>query len=460
MRFRFRDYSYPLGVLKYHRLMEQAPHWSPERLAGWSRDRRVEIATHAYAQVPYYRRLFDEHGIRPAEVGRDDVWQRIPLLDKDTIRASGNDLIARDADPKRTVWVETSGSTGLQLRILLDQNINAAAFALFWRAWGSGGHFHLGQRHAAMKGLFHEQGWRYNRAIRTLELSSARVGPDTARLFRDLILKYRPRFMRGYPSAMYLFCRLLREQGLELHVPMVISGSETLHDFQRAEIESVLGARMYNHYTHWERCASVLECDAGRMHAQLDYGYHEILDQAGRPAAPGVSGVVTVTTMHNRAMPLIRSRTGDVASWATEPCTCGQSFPVVTRIEGRQTDYLVAPDGRLISGTFAAAGLWPLPNLLYSQIIQRELGGVEVRIVKAPAYREPENTEAVLGALRARLGSEMRIDLRFCGLEELERNPVGKIRQCFNRLSAADLARVNVPLSWGLHTAGTAAGSQ
>ena len=172
MRFRFRDYSYPLGVLKYHRLMRQAPHWSPERLASWSRDRRVEIATHAYAQVPYYRRLFDQHGIRPAEVGRDDVWQRIPLLDKDTIRASGKDLIAGDADPKRTVWVETSGSTGLQLRILLDQNINAAAFALFWRAWGSGGHFHLGQRHAAMKGLFHEQGWRYNRAIRTLELSS------------------------------------------------------------------------------------------------------------------------------------------------------------------------------------------------------------------------------------------------------------------------------------------------
>jgi phenylacetate-CoA ligase len=453
MRFRFRDYSYPLGVLKYHRLMRQAPYWSAERLGEWSRQRREEIVAHAYAQVPYYRRLFDEHGIRPSDAGRDEVWQRIPLLEKDIIRASGSDLIARNADPKRTVWVETSGSTGLQLRIMLDQNINAAAFALFWRAWGSGGHFHLGQRHAAMKGLYHAQGWRYNRAIRTLELSSARVGPDTVRLFRDLILKYRPRFLRGYPSAMYLFCRLLREQGLALHVPMVISGSETLHDFQRQEIESVLSTRMYNHYTHWERCASVLECDAGRMHAQLDYGYHEILDPEGLPAPPGVSGVVTVTTMHNRAMPLIRYRTGDVASWSAEQCTCGQSFPVMTRIEGRQTDYLVAPDGRLISGTFAAAGLWPLPNLRYSQIIQRELGGVEVRIVKAPTYQEPANTEAVLQALRARLGAEMKIDLRFCELEELERNPVGKIRQCFNRLSPADLARVNIPLTWGLHTA-------
>jgi hypothetical protein len=49
----------------------------------------------------------------------------------------------------------------------------------------------------------------------------------------------------------------------------------------------------------------------------------------------------------------------------------------------------------------------------------------------------------------------MQIHLRFCQLEELERNPVGKIRQCFNRLSPEDLARVNIPVSWGLHMAGT-----
>jgi phenylacetate-CoA ligase len=376
-------------------------------------------------------------------------------MEKEIVRANTDDLISRTADPKRIMWVTTSGSTGMQLRIALDQNINAAAFALFWRAWGSGGYFHLGQRHAVMKGLFYEAGWKYNHAIRALELSSARVGPDTVRQFRDLILKYRPRFMRGYPSAMFLFSRLLRENGLELHVPMVISGSETLYDFQRKEIEDVLGARVYNHYTHWERCASVLECTSGRMHAQLDYGFHEILGEDGQPVPPGVSGVVTVTTMHNLAMPLIRYRTGDIASWSLESCDCGQSFPVITKIEGRQTDYLVAADGKLISGTFAAAALWPLPNLLYSQIIQRELGKVEVRIVKGGGYREPENTQAVLAALRARLGDGMQIDLRFCQLEELERNPVGKIRQCFNRLSPEDLARVNIPVSWGLHMAGT-----
>src|SRR5207249_8071269 len=109
-----------------------------------------------------------------------------------------------------------------------------------------------------------------------------------------------------------------------------------------------------------------------------------------------------VTTMHNLAMPLIRYRTGDIASWSVESCDCGQSFPVINRIEGRQTDYLVSADGKMISGTFAAAALWPLPHLLYSQIIQRELDKVEVRIVKGSGFRDPENTRNVLAALRAR----------------------------------------------------------
>ena len=458
MRFRFRDYSYPFGVLKYRRLMSQTPEWRPDRLEAWSRARRTAVVTHAHENVPYYRRLLEAHGIRPQDVDRQDVWNRIPLLDKEIVRTNTDDLISRTADLKRSMWVTTSGSTGMQLRILLDQNINAAAFALFWRAWGSGGYYHLGQRHAVMKGLHYEAGYKYNHAIRALELSSARVGPDTVRLYRDLIAKYRPRFLRGYPSAMYLFCRLLREHKLDLHVPMVISGSETLYDFQRREIEEVLSTRLYNHYTHWERCASVLECDAGHMHAQLDYGFHEILDEDGQPVPPGVSGVVTVTTMHNLGMPLIRYRTGDIASWSNERCDCGQPFPVINRIEGRQTDYLVVPGGKLISGTFAAAALWPLPNLLYSQIIQRKLGTVEVRIVKGSGYREPENTESVLRGLRSRLGEDMQIELQFCQLDQLERNPVGKIRQCFNRLSADDLARVNIPVSWGLHTASASEG--
>jgi phenylacetate-CoA ligase len=250
---------------------------------------------------------------------------------------------------------------------------------------------------------------------------------------------------------MYLFCRLLRDQGLDLHIPMIISGSEMLYDFQRQEIEGFLGARIYNHYTHWERAASILECSAGRLHVQQDYGFHEILDGEGRAVGPGEPGVITVTTLHNRAMPLVRYQTGDIAVWSSEPCSCGQNFPSVESIEGRQTDYLVTPGGELVSGTFGVEAFRTLPHLLSAQIVQVEIGRIEVRIVKGAGYREPETTRMILEALRQRLGADMKIEMRFCGVEDLERSPVGKIRQCFNRIPADQLARVGVAVTWGFN---------
>ncbi len=434
--YRLRDYFFPVKVVECRRLMRKAPGWPRARLDDWARARRRAVAVHAFEHVRYYRGALGRLGIRADRVDDDEVWSRIPTLTKELVLENAESLVAAGVAGDRTVWAETSGSTGMKLRILLDGHVNAAAFALFWRAWTSGGHYRLGQRHAVLKGHAHPGGWRYNRAIRALELSSVALEEETARRFRALILRYRPRFLRGYPSAMYLLCRLLREQGEALHLPMIVSGSETLHAFQRVEIERFLGARLYNHYTHWERAASILECEAGRLHAQEDYGHHEILDAEGRPCPPGVVGEITATSLHNRAMPLIRYRTGDMAAWSAEACVCGQSFPVVERIEGRWGDYLVTPSGRPISATAASAGLDRIPQILYSQLVQSTLDRVEVRVVRAVGYRHPEVTDRIRRDLGERLGPEIALEIRFCGLDELERSPAGKIRQCFSHVPA------------------------
>jgi phenylacetate-CoA ligase len=440
--FRVRDYFLPLKILGYRRLMGQAPLWPADRLEAWGLERRRRIVEHVFGTVPHYRDSFSRLGIDPTTVDRPEVWQRIPRISKEDIRDHSERFVSSRAERYGGFWATTSGSTGMPMKILLDRNVSAAAFALFWRAWGSGGYWRLGQRQAAMKGSTHERGWRYNRKIQTLELSSSHLSEETAKSFRDLIDRYRPRFMRGYPSALYLFCRLLREQDLELHVPMIISGSETLHDFQREEIERTLGARLYNHYTHWERAASVLECDQGRLHAQEDFAYHEILDAEGSPVPEGVPGEITVTAYHNFAMPLIRYRTGDVASWSEKRCGCGQVFPVVEKILGREADYVVKPDGSAVAGTYASSSFKHFPNVLYAQIAQSEPGAIELRLVPTAEYRDPEDGHEIVSHLREPLGNDIKIEVRLCGMEDLERNPVGKIRACFNRIPRGRLAGI------------------
>jgi phenylacetate-CoA ligase len=269
-----------------------------------------------------------------------------------------------------------------------------------------------------------------------IQIESSRITTETAASIRDALARFGPRFMRGYPSAMYLFCRLLREQGLRLQLPMVISGSETLHDHERAEIEDFFGARVFNHWTHWERAGSILECEQGRLHAQEDYGHHEILDPDGQPVAAGVEGELTVTSLHNRAMPLIRYRTGDIASWSGESCSCGQSFPVIANIAGREADYLYRRDGLLVASVTVTNLIKFWPDIHYAQVVQDIPGEVEVRVVPV---RETSRglVDRIIGDISCLMDDKMTVSVRFCDLEGLLRSPVGKIRHCINRIPTA-----------------------
>jgi phenylacetate-CoA ligase len=433
MKFRLRDYMQPVKVLRFHRLMNEAPFWEPSRLTDWVGATRRALVKHAVEHVPHYRETLTAANIQLDHLDDEAEWLRIPTISKSLVVGTPERFIS-SAAPRDAVWTSTSGSTGMPMKILLDPNINAAAFALFWRAWSTGGYWRLGQRHAVMKNHPAAAVVNHNRRLRAMEAVPRRINASTAREVRDAFARYKPRFLRGYPSAMYLFCRLLEEQGLELQIPMVISGSETLYEYHRAKIEAVLKTRVINHYTHWERSASILECERGSLHAQQDFGYHELLDRSGRPVGPGVEGEITVTGLHNTSMPFIRYRTGDIAVWDEEPCACGRSFPVIKHIVGRNSDFLIRRDGAILGGIAIVSFMRQLTDVRYVQIVQSEPGAVTVKVVRAPNYSEL-TTKRIARDVQQLCENQMEVNIEFCEIEGLERSPVGKIRQYISHVA-------------------------
>jgi phenylacetate-CoA ligase len=414
--------------------MAKAPFWEPSRLDAWARAKRTEVVRHAFQSVPYYRKSLTETGIRLDRLADDDEWLRMPRIDKTLIQANSEDFCST-TDSAGAVWARTSGSTGMPLRILLDRNVNAAAFALFWRAWGTGGYWHLGQRHAVLKGPLESGVLRINRKIRALEIVSARISEQTVDEVAQALRDYRPKFMRGYPSAMYLLCRLFEDRGQQVHIPMVISGSETLSDYHREKIEAVLGARVINHYTHWERSGSILECEEGAMHAQEDYGHHELLDAQGKPVGPGEEGEITVTGLHNRAMPLIRYRTGDVGVWGTGMCRCGRAFPIIEHLSGRAVDSLIRQDGVPVSGRAVTNVIArELKNVRYIQMVQRSVGVLTVKVVPTVNFGD-ETARGIIRDLHGLFDNQMEVHVELSAVEDLIRNPQGKLREYMNLMS-------------------------
>jgi phenylacetate-CoA ligase len=86
------------------------------------------------------------------------------------------------------------------------------------------------------------------------------------------------------------------------------------------------------------------ECIEGLRgaHVNEDHFLVEAVDpESGAPVAEGEVGELVFTTLTKEALPLLRYRTGDLASLSREPCPCGRTFARMSRVVGRTDDMLI-----------------------------------------------------------------------------------------------------------------------
>ena len=87
--------------------------------------------------------------------------------------------------------------------------------------------------------------------------------------------------------------------------------------------------------------AECIDARAGG-HVNEDHFLVEVVDpQSSEPLADGEIGELVFTTLTKEALPLLRYRTGDLASLTREPCTCGRTFARMSRVLGRTDDMLI-----------------------------------------------------------------------------------------------------------------------
>jgi len=71
--------------------------------------------------------------------------------------------------------------------------------------------------------------------------------------YYQLIKQHHAKAIEGYPSSLYNLALVLHDKGLECHIPVAFTSSETLHDYQRMLIEKVFNTQIYDHYGTTER---------------------------------------------------------------------------------------------------------------------------------------------------------------------------------------------------------------
>ncbi len=151
------------------------------------------------------------------------------------------------------------------------------------------------------------------------------------------------------PSYALHIAEVLREEGIdpgELALEVGMFGAEPWTEAMREQLERELGLVALNIYGLSEIVGPGVsaECPEARdgLHVHEDHFLVEVVDPVtGAALPPGRDGELVFTTLTKEALPLLRYRTGDIASLSLEPCACGRTLARMSPVRGRRDDMLI-----------------------------------------------------------------------------------------------------------------------
>jgi phenylacetate-CoA ligase len=218
------------------------------------------------------------------------------------------------------------------------------------------------------------------------------------------------------PSYSLVIAAAVREAGIDpasLRLELGLFGGEPWTEGLREQIERELpGLRAVNFYGLSEMCGPgvATECLEVRdgLHVQEDHFLVEVVDpDTGEVLDEGAEGELVFTTLMKEAMPLLRYRTGDIASLTLEPCACGRTTARIRGLRGRRDDMIIVRGVNLYPSNVEHV-LMGVPDVApHYQLVVERSGAMDELTVQC----EPASSEVDVEPLRARVENLLREQL-------------------------------------------------
>lgn len=427
-----------------------------DRLERLQLERLQRIVDYVYHRVPHYRRKMEAAGVRPSDIRSLADLTRLPFTTKADLRDTYpfgmfavplNQMIRIHASSGTTGKPTVVGYTRNDLEVWAE--VCARCLAL------SGARPGEMLQNAYGYGLF-TGGLGFHYGAEKLGMTVVPVSAGNTARQLMLLRDFKPHVMTCTPSYALVITDALLAEGYrpgDLNLRVFILGAEPWTEGMRREIEEKLGVHAVNVYGLSEVIGPGVanECIEAKngSHIFEDHFLVEVVDPAtGEPVPPGQVGELVFTTLTKEALPVIRYRTGDLASIDPTPCVCGRTFVRMSRVLGRTDDMLIIRGVNVFPSQVEAA-LVGLPHLTphYQLVVTREgrLDALEVKVeVSEDFFRQVggeflsgevfEGLEAVQGlrervahTLKEALGLQVKVTLAPPGT--LPRSEGGKLRR-------------------------------
>jgi phenylacetate-CoA ligase len=370
----------------------------------------------------------------------------VPLLDKEALRTQSEALQSDDLDRRNWFYNTSGGSTGEPVQFIQDREYQewVTAIKKHFNGWTG---YQRGQPRVKLWGserdlLVGEETLktRISRWVRNEHcLNAFRMGREQMRKFVKKINHVEPVQILAYVESIYELAQFIEEKGLEIHSPKaVMTSAGTLYDHMRDTIRRVFDAPVFNRYGSREVGDIACECEAHEgLHVSAPTHYIEILRTDGTPAEPGEVGEIVVTHLTNYAMPLIRYRIGDMGAWAEEPCSCGCSWPLITKVTGRVSDTFINQNNDAIHGEFFTHLFYHEDWIQKFQVVQEAMDRIVIRTVPHEdsdnyEQRYQEEIQEIIRNIRSAMGGSCTVEFQF--EEDIAPTDSGKYRYTISKV--------------------------
>lgn len=419
---------------------ETSQYWPAERLQA-EQDRLVrDVVAAAYNGCRFYRDLYDQAGVKPADIRGAGDLPKLPMVDKSMLRAAYPDRVTLPSRYRCREY-STSGSTGNPFTLLLDDDTMARARALMllrtlYAGWRFGEPiFQTGM--AVKRGILKAL---KDRLLRITYRSAFDLSPSVLDGYLDLIAKRKPVCLTGYAQSIFLLAQRALQTGHKLNVRSAVTwGSNLLPQF-RQTIREAFDCEAYDSYGVGEgmQIAAQSIHSKGFMHQFCLHVAAELVDR-GLPVPAGERGEIVLTRLNSGAMPLIRYRVGDVGRAAVEPVeTGGINLPLWLGIDGRTSDIIRTPSGNQLIVEFFFGIMQYAPTISLFQVVQIDPGVLNFKIVVTSEFQYSD-WDRVASEILAKGDPALKLNVEL--VPDIPLEPTGKRRYIINQTRIADNAR-------------------
>jgi len=375
---------------------------------------------------------------------RIDHWEDVPVMQKSKLQKPLQERLSKGFSPKNSYVNRTSGSSGQPFIFAKDKFCHALTWAEIIDRFGWFGiNFNstLQARFYGIpldfKGYYKERikDWMSHRyRFPIFDLSDSKL-ESFLKVFRRKKFSY----INGYTSSIVLFAKFLKSKNIVLTelcptLKYCVVTSEMLFEGDKKLLESSLGVRVINEYGAAELDLIAFTNKKGEFIVNSETLFVEILDDDDKPLPYGEAGRIVITSLYNKAHPLIRYDVGDLGI-LSENST--YKTPILKQLIGRTSDIAKLPSGKTVPGlTFyyiTKSVIENDGNVKEFVVEQTAIDLFTISYVSERALAEKESN-SIKDSLDTYL--EKGLHLKLVRVSKIDRSKSGKLKQFTSLINA------------------------